>query len=217
MITEAKPRFRITLEQDYDAENPTEWSLFKVVSFNRRHSSFLDPDSLLPCQYLTGRGNNLSFNGDPCEAMPWEHTEELALDHGYKPNPDILFELSYYEHGLCRWSLGGRGPNCRWDSVRFAGVLMWDGPKDERAWFDALTQDEKEGQAEGFLETYTDWCNGDVNVVVIEKWDDETDDWEPWEAVGGVYGSDVKSFVLEDMLGNFKDPEIVFAEDWYGW
>lgn len=230
MTTKVKPRFRISLENDHDAENPSEWSLFKVVSFNDRHSSYQNPDLFLPCHYESDRGNNLNRDGEVCDEMPWNHSYGMMVDafggqsehpeianHEYQPNPDILFPLSYYEHGLCRWSLGGRGPSCRWDSVGFAGLLLWDAAESERAWFDAKTDEEKQEYAESFLNTYTDWCNGDVNVVVIEKWNEEDGEWEDWEAVGGVYGSDVKDFVLNDMLGNFEDPEIEFAEDWYGW
>jgi hypothetical protein len=40
----------------------------------------------------------------------------------------LAFFASYYQHGRCVWFLPGEGPNCPWDSVRVAGLLVWEQP-----------------------------------------------------------------------------------------
>jgi hypothetical protein len=97
-------------------------------------------------------------------------------------NEGTAFLLSYFEHGLCRWSLSGEGPQCPWDSVHFAGVLYWEGEEKPT-----------EEQARSFIETYTEWCNGSVYGYTIEDEEGEIDD-----SCFGFYGNDL-DYMFEEL------------------
>ena len=59
----------------------------------------------------------------------------------------------------------GEGPACRFDSVRVAGILLWEQPP-------AVLPSgyrEREADARGFLDTYTAWANGEVYGYEIER------------------------------------------------
>jgi len=73
-----------------------------------------------------------------------------------KVDAGLLYFLDYFEHGNCVWSIHGEGPQCDFDNSQFAGVLLWT----DHDW--APDQDKREADAEGFLETYTNWSNGAV-------------------------------------------------------
>jgi len=120
----------VGLYHDECPDCPTEFSDWKLVSFNQRHNSFGEIEDL----------------------------EELKK----RIKEGTAFSLSYFEHGQCSWSLSGEGSNCPWDSVSYAGVLYWEGEgKPEEEW------------ARGFLEEYTNWCNGNVYGYTIEDEDGE--------------------------------------------
>jgi hypothetical protein len=142
-LIEPKVRTVLTvrLEHDSDTECPIGESgdvKEKIVSFGRNH-----------------------VNHDDYEKY-FEYTSE-----GWAPKIGLrrqlatgtAFLLSYYEHGLCKWSLSGEGPQCRWDSVGMAGIywLPSDVPKDRR-----------ETYARGAMEEYTNWCNGNCYGYMIE-------------------------------------------------
>lgn len=86
-------------------------------------------------------------------------------DHEAKIEAGVAFILSYYEHSGCVWSLRGEGPQCRWDSVDTAGILVWEGDADDLA-PDYAT---RRAYAAGFLTTYTAWCNGDGYGYSIDE------------------------------------------------
>jgi hypothetical protein len=51
-----------------------------------------------------------------------------GVEAAIESNPDAV-PLSYYEHGLCLWSVAGElpaGARCPWDSAAFAGVWLPD-------------------------------------------------------------------------------------------
>ena len=118
----------VYVEPDHDAEDPCDCDGWKVHSFSLRHSNYKHPSDF-----------------DHEELMP-------LLEKG------LAFKLSYFEHGQCEWSLSGEGYQCEWDSVSFAGLLVWEqdegdlGPK---------TLEARKKDAAAFLETYTKWCNGE--------------------------------------------------------
>lgn len=88
-----------------------------------------------------------------------------------KLNEGLAFILSHYEHGDCLWSISGTGPKCEWDSVQIAGVLIWE---EDPANMGAKSYEDRQKDAQNFLEAYTDWCNGHVYDIFVET-DDGTE------------------------------------------
>lgn len=148
-----------TIEHDEDAENPLTASDANgtIYSLNRRHRNF-DADAV-----------------------------EDAMRH----NPDAV-ALSYYEHGGCRWSVQGDvvpGEEFQFDGARMAGV--WIPDELALANIDTPGSDPATRRArlieyaKSIVETYTQWCNGDVYGYNVELYelakDDDGDDIEEQE------------------------------------
>ena len=133
----------LTLYNDSDSEDPHgdcgQWTLH---AFSRRHHHESDPSKFF------------DDNGNPHIGI------RRKLEVG------TAFIVSYYEHGQCVWSIEGTGPQCQWDNVRKAGILVWEHPVDEMG---AKTYEARQKDAASFLETYTCWCNGDVYGYSVEE------------------------------------------------
>ena len=142
----------ITKSYDECAENPFTDTDIKFVSFNRRHINHEDPDNYV---YRNDEGD-------------W-----IGADVGTRRKLHVgtAFILGYSEHGLCRWSIGGRDG---WDSRACGGVLII--PADQ---VKGMTYGQRQVLAEYYASVYTDWCNGRVFCL---EYEDET--------VGGFMGDD---------------------------
>mgnify|MGYP000004506244 CR=1 FL=1 len=150
---------RLELWLDHDAESPCDWECsWKIYSFSSRHVNNASPD-----QFLTENGK-------------WR------FEYARKADVGLVFPLSYYEHGLCEWSVSGEGMQCRWDSVRFAGVAVWNGKPGD---IGAKTWESRRDDLRKFLRIYSDWCNG--NCYGFSVIDDEG---EIVDSCGGFIGSD---------------------------
>lgn len=174
----------LTLHNDDSPENPCDFdSQWKLYSFNRKHRSYKSPDAFFP-------------DGKPSIGL----RRKLATG--------TAFILDYYEHGLCKWSLGGEGPSCRWDTSEGAGILVWEHPVKDMG---AKTREARAKDAASFLETYTCWCNGDVygysveNVKTLECGHTEN---ELIDSCFGFYGNDL-DFMGEQIRAAIDgDPEV---------
>lgn len=157
---------------DFDAENPCDYDGWKAYSFGRNHSNFVEPDAL-------GFDEHGNVDGDIA----------LKMDAG------LAFPLSYFEHGACVWSIRGAGPQCRWDSVDLAGLLVWEqdeenlGPK---------TFEDRRKDAASFLERFTAWCNGSVFSFSADNF-----------CGGGFYEIDELVSALQDEIE--EDRSVVFT------
>lgn len=129
----------VTVHHDADCESPTTWDGWRLYSFGHRHANYADPSDFI-CE--------LGRSPDEVVAKP---EVRAKLDSG------LAHWLSYYEHGGCRWSLIGEGPQCPWDTVRFAGILVWESEPNDLG---AGTVEARQSDARAFLDTYSDWCNG---------------------------------------------------------
>ncbi|HTU23410.1 MAG TPA: hypothetical protein VMG10_35570 [Gemmataceae bacterium] len=168
----------LTIGYDHDLERPDSgYDGWKPISFNRRHSNFEHPD-----RYRLNEPENIGLR------------RRLAVG--------LAFWLSYYEHGLCRWSLRGEGPQCRWDSVDIAGLLLWTG---KPAALGAKSHENRAQDARHFLEEYTDWCNGNCYWFSLE------DDHKLLDACGGVIGAEQLSEAINEALEE-TDPVMVQGE-----
>lgn len=158
----------LTIGHDPDVEWPESgYDGWKPVSFNRRHSNF---------------------------DHPWHYDlsrrEFIWLRR--KIQVGLAFWLSYYEHSLCRWSLRGEGPRCRWDCVDVAGILIWTG---KPSGIGAKTHEDRASDARRFLEAYTDWCNGSCYWFSLED-----AQGEPLDSCGGFIGTDHLAEAINESL-----------------
>jgi len=184
---------RINLHIDDSPTNPMERGdgEWTLYSFNSRHISYKNPDKFLPPSLGLRR----------------------KLDVG------TAFLLSYYEHSGCVWSLQGDGPQCRWDSVQCAGILLWEHPVSNMG---AKTYEDRAKDAASFLETYTCWCNGEVygyeieDVTNCKECGHEIVKDDPDGSCWGFYGSDI-AYMAEEVRAALGDAigkeEIVISGD----
>ena len=139
------------LQDEHQQESPAEYDLaWKLYSFSRNHGTFKDPA-------------DLGF-ADP-------------MDVGLRKKLEVgtAFVLGYFEHGRGIWHISGDIPmgtagDYRWDGVNVAGLLLWEHDPKEMG---AKTKKARQKDAEGFLETYNSWCNGDIYGYVVEDRDGE--------------------------------------------
>jgi len=158
----------LTIGYDSYLERPDSgYDGWKPVSFSCRHSNFEHPDI-----YRLDRRENIGLRR--------------------KLQVGLAFWLSYYEHSLCRWSLRGEGPQCPWDSVHLAGILIWTG---KPSGIGARTYADRTNDARNFLEQYTDWCNGSCYWFSLDGADGKLLD-----CCGGFIGTDQLAEAINEAL-----------------
>jgi hypothetical protein len=126
-----------------------------------------DPDTPSPLDDWSEMGTILSLNRRHRNFAPARIEEALAGD------PDAV-PLSYFEHGLCRWSVAGELPagcQCPWDSVALAGVWLpdaetLDSAKNYGGFTRRMFMRKRARQA---CDAYTQWCNGEVYGYDVER------------------------------------------------
>ena len=119
------------------------------------------------------------------------------------------FQLDYYEHGLCRWSLRGEGPQSQWDTSRGAGLLVLD---------ESIPADRREKVARGLLEDFNNWSNGEVFYYVIERGTGcASCGYAKWERLSASPGAvrelvdGLESLDVRDLLPTVKVPTLVVS------
>lgn len=111
---------------------------------------------------------------------------------------NLAFVLDYYEHGNCTWSRSGHGPQCQWDNSRGAGILVFEGqPRD-------IKPEKRIESADGFLEIYTDWCNGTCYWINVK-----TDDGDLDENTDTIGYDDLDDIINDMISGRGVDEEVV--------
>jgi len=171
----------VTIGYDFDVERPdSTYDGWKPISFCRRHSNFEHP-----ANYCLNKRENMGLRR--------------------KLQVGLAFQLSYYEHGLCTWSLRGEGPQCRWDSVDIAGLLIWTGRPTDMG---AKTYEDRRIDARNLLEEYTDWCNGNCYWFSVEGAE------LPLHSCGGFIGTDQLTEAINETLDD-RDEVIVKGEAAY--
>lgn len=139
--------YTVELDYDSDAECPSEWGGWKVISFNQRHVNFEDP-------YL---------HLGPPDAFGEPVPKTLGLRRRLATG--TAFILSCYVHSGTAWSLKGEGMQCQWDTARIAGLLLWQGKVKDLSKGYA----DRQKSARNFLRTYNAWCNGEVYRFAITR------------------------------------------------
>lgn len=130
-----------------------------------RIAIFHDADATNPLDDWDEMGSILSLNRRHVNFDPSGIEAAIA-------DPDAV-PLSYFEHGLCRWSVAGElppGSRCPFDSVAFAGLWLPDATTLESArpyggWTRRQFMRIRALQA---CDVYTQWCNGEVYGYEIE-------------------------------------------------
>lgn len=157
----------LTIGYDRDVERPDSmYDGWRLISFCCRHDNFEHP-----------------------AAYCLNNRENIGLRR--KLQVGLAFHLSYFEHGLCKWSLCGEGPQCRWDTVAIAGLLIWIGKPTD---IGAKTYKDRAADARNFLEEYTDWCNGNCYWFTLQA------AGQPRHSCGGFIGMDQLTEAINEAL-----------------
>lgn len=133
------------------------------------------------------------------DALPFDDDELAELIH-----KGHAYWLDYFEHGNCLWSLHGGAVQCRWDTAPCAGLLVLEEPE---SWTTDPAQLLK--CVRGLLESYTQWCNGEVYCIDIT--DEEGNDVD---SLGWLIGDDSVLDALKEMLEP-TDDVILLKSDRY--
>lgn len=164
-------KYHITIQHDGDTEDPSnngDDGRWKIYSFNNRLHNFRDPEKLLIA----------------------EETGDMKADIVAKLESGLAFFLSYYEHGLCMWSLAGTGPQCQWDTVSKAGIAIWEEDSEN---IGGKTYEERAKDCKVELEEYTDWCNGNCYHYKITK------NGKELAACGSIIGDYIVDAIKEEL------------------
>jgi hypothetical protein len=231
-------RWKVTIGQDHDLDDPTDFGYFQVVSFNSRHINSRDRHSII-CHFEYS-------NGDLCEESADYHPPERVVHlpdpgweedhHPFVFSPDIVALLYCNDYGHeIKWGIEmmvhSYPPEHPDKDTRYHGVLEWRDdsllkefmesvPEEAKYSIDAY-RDRLERIVEGTLEEYSMWCSGDCYWVRVERaldpehcptCDSRTnDEYEEIESCGGFIGRNhVNEFLQECGMSE----EIVRSEDY---
>lgn len=128
---------------------------------------------------------------------PEGRDEYLAELQAEGVDPARVFLVDVYEHGQCRHSLSGTGYQCPWDTTDGSGVLVALGSDIAEYTHDGKTYTLRD-QAANLLDTYTQWCNGEVYDVVSFDVDETGAMIGDYECVGGMLGYDPPESAIYD-------------------
>jgi hypothetical protein len=107
------------------------------------------------------------ISNDSRDGELYEEKESFfTLGFRRKLRVGLAFPLSKYEHGGVEWSLAGEGTNCRWDTTRNAGFLVWDHKPGDMG---AKSYEDRKEDAKRFLEIFNDWVNGNCYGYKVER------------------------------------------------
>lgn len=213
MLKTDQPRYRVKISLDHGCDNPMEYGMFDIVSFNSRHANSGDPDLWFSCQYE----NDFWYCGEVHE------NQLVTLDgddepHEWMPNPLMIAPLSYYEHGRFKWMVGNSTvPDYGgFDTVRVAGLIAFKDDKHKQEFLEWMPEAAKLsydryreyliGVCESVVEEYTAWGNGDCYGYEVLEWDPEVEEYSiEVDSCWGFIGDYVYEAVKEVM--DVEDPK----------
>lgn len=163
-------KYHLTVQHDPDTACPCEDGdgRWQIYSFSTRHNRFKNPEELID-----------------------EETGELKEEIKAKLESGLAFFLSYYEHGLCRWSLAGTGPQCQWDTVQRAGIAIWE---EDESNLGPTEYVEREKDCKIALDEYTEWCNGNCYFYKIT-----TKKGKVIDSCGGIIGDYIEQAIHDSL------------------
>lgn len=151
-----------------------------------------DPDCECPMTACDGMWTLHSFNRRSIHYTNPDTFFPINIGLRRKMAVGLAFMLDYYEHGLGMYSISGGGPQCQWDTARGAGILIWGNKPDEMG---AKTVEDREKDAQSFLDEYNDWMNGNCYYFILEDTDGKTLD-----SCGGFIGTNYIKEVINEHL-----------------
>ena len=175
-----------------DSDSPSNEDGWTLYSANLRHTNYRDP-------------------------------REFTDDHGYlniglrrQLKVGTAFILGYFEHGAyADWHLNAERPmgtegDYKWDGTSGAGILIWEQDVNDMG---AKSREDRAKDARGFLDTYNDWCNGQVFWFAVKRVGDcgecgKERDLEDLEGFGDFYGSYIES-MFEEIRGATEGHEVI--------
>lgn len=165
---------RLEIGIDYDVDQPdSNYTAWRLVSFGR--TNFQDPT-----RYVK------AFNQGTGDVTP------ANIGLAKKLKVGLAFWLQFHEHSLGRWDLKGEGPQCPWDTVPLAGILLWTGRPGK---IGAKTLEGRAEDARNFLEHYNAWANGETYWFRLTG-----EDGNEIESFGGLIGDEAVSEVVGEEL-----------------
>jgi hypothetical protein len=173
-----------------------------------RITLYPDGDSPNPLEDWGEMGSILSLNRRHGNFDP------AGVEAAIASNPDAV-PLSYFEHGLCRWSVADELPascRCPFDSVAFAGVWLPDPETLASARHDGglARRHFMRKRARQACDAYTAWCNGEIYGFAIERvtacGQCDAESAEPLESCWGFYGLEECQTEARALLGLLSAP-----------
>ena len=161
-------KLTIKVQNDPDTTSPSEHDCsWKLYSFNRRHGNFKHPDEF-----------------------------PMTVGLRRKLKVGTAFYLSCYEHGGSVWALKDSGtarsfPDQQFDVAQMAGIMIFENPKD----MGAKDYAGRQKDAEGFLDEYNDWSNGNCYYYSLTDNSETVND-----SCGGFIGTDTFTSELKDAV-----------------
>lgn len=138
-------KYTVTIYSDTDAENPSDWDVWRMCPFSNKYVG-----SVNPYDYVS----SVDRYGD---VIPVNGGIRRKLETG------TAFIVSCYQHSGCCYSLKGYGMQCPWDTTQVAGILLAHSYRDLPKGFEARRK-----SAMRFLELYNSWANGNVYGFFVE-------------------------------------------------
>lgn len=184
-----------------DFKDPHGWQQFTILESQR------DADALSAqlneCGHCGEDRHDHGSEGDEDAYGVWDH-DWVPNDAAKALEAGRAFFFEKYEHGMVRYALLGESSQVdrQWDVTPVAGFLWADDD-----WGEGV---DLEQAARDFLQSYTDWCNGNVwGIVHVEftdqqglGWSQVGDDETCWGYIGDDHAAEIMKEEHEWRLSN---------------
>lgn len=161
-----------------------------------RVTGYLQTDQNSECPLEWGYGNVEHFT----------NTNYEELTNKFKNN-SWAFLIDCYNHSQVKYSLHNEGPKCSFDSF-VSGYYYLN--EDAISYITKIEKDPvkqiefAKKYAREELQTYTDWCNGDVWTAVVVSRTSDTEEVKLEETLWGLYGFENAEKELEECIHNIE-------------
>jgi hypothetical protein len=147
----------LKIEHDEHAEDPLNDSGWKLHTFDR-----------------PGSREEVFQSVDEYGDVNWQIGYKRKAQYG------LAHILSCYRHSGTSWSIKGEGTQCRWDTQKIAGALIWQDPAADCG----KGEEARTKRARAELEQFNAYCNGGVYFYSILDEEGDTLD-----SCGGFYST----------------------------
>jgi hypothetical protein len=178
---------RINIHPDSDAESPREWcNSGTMVCFHSRYDLGDEQPRCSPDEWLQNLADELVNFKTYAEDIPDEHIKRVIDKHVC-----VILPLNLYDHSGIRMRTGPF--SCPWDSGQVGWIYVtWEKARKEWTGTDDEIREKAERCLEAEVEVYDDYISGNVYGFVVEKYDEECDEWVDSDSCWGFFGDDPK-------------------------